>query len=267
MRNRNLVVAVVGLAVGLGLGLLYAWGISPVAYKDTTPASLGAANKAAYLRLVAQAYVVEGNLDRARSRLAALGEPSPAPQIAALAQQAAAAGENAQTVRALAALASALGAGPQTPTAAPTPTARPTATRAPTPTSTPRPTVTPYLLPTHAPTLTPPGVFMFSGKRLICDANLKQPLIQVLTVGTGGEPVPGVEVIVKWADGNDHFFTGLKPELGPGYGDFVMQPNVDYTVYLASNPAAAVAGLTTEMCTGTEGQTYSGSWQLLFSQP
>ena len=266
---KNLVVAVVGLVAGLGLGLLYAWGINPVAYKDTTPASLRAAHKADYVRMVAQAYVVEGNLDRARARLAALGEASPAPQIAALAQQAAAAGENGQTVQALAALASALGAGPQTPTAAPTPTARPTATRPPTPTPTPRPTVTPYLLPTHAPTLTPPGAFVFSGKRLLCDINLKQPLIEVLTVGTGGNPVSGVEVIVKWADGSDHFFTGLKPDLGPGYGDFAMQVDVDYTVYLASNPSVAVVGLTTakDSCTGTDQQGYPGSWQVLFTQP
>jgi hypothetical protein len=72
---------------------------------------------------------------------------------------------------------------------------------------------------------------------------------------------------VKWTGGTDHFFTGLKPELGPGYGDLAMQPDVDYTVYLASNPSVAVAGLSTETCTGTEGQTFPGSWQLVFSQP
>ena len=116
---KKLILAVVGLLAGIGLGLLYAWGINPVAYKDTSPASLRPEHKADYLRMVAQAYVVEGNVDRARARLAALNETSPAPHIAALAQQAAAAGENAQTVRALAALASALGAGPQTPTSAP----------------------------------------------------------------------------------------------------------------------------------------------------
>jgi hypothetical protein len=127
--------------------------------------------------------------------------------------------------------------------------------------------VTPYLLPTRPPTPTPPGSFGFSGKRLVCDISLKQPLIQVLTLGAAGEPVPGVEVLVAWSGGSDHFFTGLKPELGLGYGDFVMRPDVAYTVALASSPASAVAGLTIETCTSNEGQTYPGTWQLVFSQP
>jgi hypothetical protein len=262
-----LIWSVFSVLVGVGLGLAYAWGINPAAYKDTTPASLSTDNKAAYVRLAAGALAADGNVARAKARLAALGEPNSAARIAALAQQAAAAGESAQTVRALAGLASALGAGPVTPTPPASPTVTPTETQTPTPTNTPRPTVTPYLLPTHPPTLTPPGAFGFSGKRLICDANLKQPLIQVLTLGANGEPVSGVEVLVTWAGGSDHFFTGLKPELGQGYGDFAVKPDVDYTVALASNPSSAVAGLAVASCTDNEGQTYLGSWQVVFSQP
>jgi hypothetical protein len=258
--------SVLSLLVGLGLGLAYAWGINPAAYKDTSPASLSAESKGAYVRMVAGALAVDGNVERAKARLAKLGEPDSAARIAALAQQAAAAGESAQTVRALARLASALGAGPMTPTPLASPTVTPTVTQTPTPTSTPRPTVTPYLLPTHPPTLTPPGAFGFSGKRLICDANFKQPLIQVLTLGADGEPVAGVEVLVTWTGGSDHFFTGLKPELGLGYGDFAMNPEVDYTVALASNPSMAVAGITIETCTSTDGQTFPGTWQVVFSQ-
>ncbi len=258
--------SVLSLLVGLGLGLGYAWGINPAAYKDTSPASLSAEHKAAYVRMVAGALAVDGNVERAKARLAMLGESNSGARIAALAQQAAASGENAQTVRALAGLASALGAGPMTPTPAASPTTTPTVTQTLTPTLTPRPSVTPYLLPTHAPTLTPAGAFGFSGKRLICDANIKQPLIQVLTLGASGEPVAGVEVLVTWTGGSDHFFTGLKPELGLGYGDFAMKPEVDYTVALASNPSMAVAGLTVETCPGSDGQTFPGTWQVVFSQ-
>ena len=168
---------------------------------------------------------------------------------------------------ALAGLAAALGAGPVTPTPQATPTVTPTPTLTPTPTNTPRPTVTPYLLPTHPPTPTVPGAFGFSGKRLLCDPNSKQPLIQVLTLGATGVPVPGVEVRVTWADGSDRFFTGLKPELGVGYGDFVMKPLVDYAVALAATPDSVVAGLTAETCTDVDGQTFPGSWQIVFSQP
>jgi hypothetical protein len=79
--------------------------------------------------------------------------------------------------------------------------------------------------------------------------------------------MPWVQVMVKWEGGTGHFFTGLKPELGQGYGDFVMQPDVAYTVYLASNASQAVAGLAVETCTGGEGQTFPSSWQVVFSQP
>jgi hypothetical protein len=261
-----LIWAVLSLLVGLGLGLAYAWGINPAAYKDTSPASLSPEYKAAYVRLVAGAMAADGNVDRARARLADLGGSNSAARIAALAQQAAASGESVQTVRALAALASALGARPMTPTPLASPTVTPTVTQLSTPTNTPRPTVTPYLLPTRPPTLTPPGAFGFSGKRLICDASFKQPLIQVLTLGASGEPVPGVEVLVTWSGGSDHFFTGLKPELGLGYGDFAMTPDVDYTVALASNPSMAVAGLTVGACPASGGQTFPGTWQVVFSQ-
>ncbi len=264
---RNLIAALVSLVVGLGLGLGYAWGISPAANKDASPAALSAEHKAAYVRLAAQAFAAEGDVARARARLAAAGETDAAPQIAAMAQQAAAAGENPQTVRALAALASALGAGPMTATPVPSPAATATPGKTSVPTASPHPSVTPYLLPTHLPTPTSPGAFGFSGKQLLCDPNLKQPLIQVLTLGASGEPISGVEVIVKWAGGADHFFTGLKPELGQSYGDFAMQPDTDYTVYLSSNASLAVAGLAVETCTGNEGQTFPGSWRVVFSHP
>ncbi len=259
--------SVLSLLVGIALGLGYAWGLNPAAYKDTSPASLSPENQAAYVRLVAGALAADRDVERARARLAALGEAGSAARVAALAQQAAASGESTQTVRALAGLASALGAGPVTPTPPATPTVTPTETETPVPTETPRPTVTPYLLPTHAPTLTPPGAFEISGKLLICDPSFKQPLIQVLTLGASGTPVGGVEMLVTWAGGSDHFFTGLKPELGYGYGDFTMQPDVDYTLAVASNPSLMVAGLRAETCTSVQGQTFLGTWQVVFSQP
>ena len=49
MKNRLLAVA--GFALGLGAGLLYAWGIRPAQYTDTNPASLHADYKADYIQL------------------------------------------------------------------------------------------------------------------------------------------------------------------------------------------------------------------------
>ncbi|MGH2521448.1 MAG: hypothetical protein ACRDH2_02990 [Anaerolineales bacterium] len=264
--------AVAGLAVGLGLGLLYSWVVSPVKYVDTAPASLRADYQAEYVQLVARAFAVDEDLERARARLALLDEADPAQRVTAFAQQAAASGNDPQIVRSLAALAAALGAGPASPIAPastdsvpPSDTPQPTLT--PDPTATLAPTVTPFLLPTRPPTPTLPGAFDFIGKQLICDPALGQPLIQVLTLDSSGAPTPGVEVIVEWDGGFDHFFTGLKPELGLGYGDFAMMPGIGYNVHLPSNPAAQVAGLAVETCTSETGRAFAGSWQLVFRQP
>ncbi len=52
------------------------------------------------------------------------------------------------------------------------------------------------------------------------------------------QPVPSVELVVTWDGGEDHFFTGLKPELGLGYADFVMTPEVVYSIRLADGGQA-----------------------------
>src|ERR1700687_5472120 len=103
--------ALLGLAAGLGLALLYTWVISPVQYIDTAPNSLRADYQAAYAQLAARAYAVDGDLGRARTRLALLGMKNPARQVVALAERAPAGGDQAGG-RALAALASALGGQP-----------------------------------------------------------------------------------------------------------------------------------------------------------
>jgi hypothetical protein len=96
-------------------------------------------------------------------------------------------------------------------------------------------------------------------QQLACEPPLPEPLIQVLTFDVNGQFVPGVEVLVEWDGGFDHFFTGLQPEHGAGYGDFVMTPGIIYSVRLAANPSAAVTNLVTPTC--ADGM---GAWQLTF---
>ncbi len=261
--------AVFGLLVGVGMGLLYAWVVSPTQYTDTAPASLRADYKAEYIQLVAQAFAKEGDVERARARLATLGEAGSVRAVTALAQRAAASGEEAEVgrSRSLAALAAALGARPASPTPNLTPATPEAPTITPAPTEPPPPTAT--TAPTPAPTRTPAAAsgFEFVGREAVCDPKLAQPLIQVVTSGRDGSQVPGVEVAVEWDGGFDHFFTGLKPELGNGYGDFTMTPGLIYNVRLVNDPAAVVTGLAVENCTDAAGRTYFGSWQLVFRQP
>jgi hypothetical protein len=289
---KSAVVVVVALAAGLGLGLLYSWVLSPVQLVDTAPNSLHAEAQTAYVQMVARAYGVDGDLGRARTRLALLGWEAPAETVTALAQRLAAEGVAEDQVRAVAQLAAALGAGPATttplavaqatgtpgqgetllpatsPSVAAPATAAPSATasRTPEPTDTVIPSITPQLLATRTPTATPPGAFDFIGRQAVCDPSLEEPLIQVIAESAEGSPVPGVEIVVTWEGGFDHFYTGLKPDLGRGYGDFTMTAGIEYSVHLAESPSITIEGLTVEQC-GAGLNTYSGTWLLVFRQP
>ena len=75
-----------GVVIGLALGLVYAWLISPVAYVDTEPATLRKDYKEIYRDQIAAAYTATGNLPRARLRLALLKDADPAAALAAHAQ-------------------------------------------------------------------------------------------------------------------------------------------------------------------------------------
>jgi len=107
---KRILLLTAGLALGLGAGLLYAWGIRPAQYADTNPASLRADYKADYIQLVAQSFVVDGDIDRARARLAALGFDDPGPAVAAAARRFIAAQKPEADLRRLARLAAAFNA-------------------------------------------------------------------------------------------------------------------------------------------------------------
>jgi hypothetical protein len=101
---------------------------------------------------------------------------------------------------------------------------------------------------------------------MVCDQQLAEPLIQVRVLDASGNEVPGAEILVVWDTGQDRFFTGLKPELGEGYADFTMTPGTTYTVQLAQADIP-VTGIQSEECTNEEGDTFAGSWLLVFVQP
>ena len=64
----------VAMLLGIGLGLLVGWVISPVKYVNTTPEALGADYKTDYILMVAEAYQSEASLALASQRLALLGK-------------------------------------------------------------------------------------------------------------------------------------------------------------------------------------------------
>ena len=246
---------VLGFGIGLAGGLYYTWLLSPVEYVETAPDSLRSDFRADYLGLIASAYSSDGDLVRARTRLALFPDLEPATELAALAQQRLAAGLADTEANSLSQLASALSRGP---TRTPTPTTQGVSV-SPTPSNTPRPS------PTRRPTVTPGAAFLLASREQICDPLLSNSLIQVVVLDAAQGPVPGREVIIVWDTGQDHFFTGLKPELGLGYGDFTMTEGISYTLRLADSQQP-VTNLTVHECEGDGDESYPGSWLLQFGQ-
>jgi hypothetical protein len=274
-----------GLVLGVAMGLFYSWVISPVKYVDAPPYALRADFKDEYRALVAAAYLYSYDLLRAEDRLEQLKEDNPSENLAMQAQKALAEGRPDEEVRALGILGLALGEG-VTPLALSSSTAQvvistqsitgvtPTPivnlpTSNPTQTSTvPVPLATKTLQPTSTATSTPTvgAAFVLQETMLVCNPDQSQPLIQVEIQDAAGQPVASVELVVTWDGGEDHFFTGLKPELGQGYADFLMTPEVVYSLQLADG-GQAVNDLTAAECLLDDGSRYWGSWMLTFIQP
>ena len=112
---------------------------------------------------------------------------------------------------------------------------------------------------------TPGGPFELQETRLICNTNQPSPLIQVDFNDAAGRPVPNIEVFITWEGGEDHFFTGLQPELGLGYGDYVMTPDIVYSVSLYKG-GQVTSELTPTECNADDGSSYWGVWYLRFVQ-
>ena len=67
-----------------------------------------------------------------------------------------------------------------------------------------------------------------------------------------------MEILITWEGGAENFFTGLKPELGNGYADYIMTPNMIYTVQLRSGSDIA-SGLTIPTCQTPRGNILRGN--------
>lgn len=272
------------LLAGLGLGLVYSWVISPARVTNAEPLALRADFKDHYRSAIAAAYAATGNLPRAQARLSLLADSDPVEALNAQAQRMLASGQSPEQADQVAALAVALDPGvaieftstpiPQiantiiiTSTLALDASAIPTEitetpqlleTPATLSASTPRPTRTPI------PTLGAP--FALTGQETVCDPNLPDGLLQVIVFDSRRRQLAGAKIVITWDGGEEEFFTGLKPELGNGYADFIMDTNTTYTVQLGAGSDIA-SGLTTSACQTSDGESFFGGIKLTFQQP
>jgi hypothetical protein len=271
-----------GLVLGLIIGFLYSAFIDPVRYVDTAPAALRISDKDAYRQMVALAYAADANLVRAQSRLSLLGEPDVSQRMVEQARQLISYDSSSYQGQALERLAAML-SDQLLATYAASPTFLPDVqeteihispgpaslepgdiTEIPAIGATITPTVS--FVPAVTPSPTTGSPLVLQDRTKVCTSTLTEPLLQIQAIDSKGQQVPGIEIVVSWVNGEDHFYTGLKPEIGLGYADFEMTPGVKYTVRLADG-GQPVTDLTAVDCADSEGKPFIGGWFLVFNQP
>ena len=274
-QNRSNWYILTGLILGLIMGLLYTWVISPVQEVDTHPHLLRDDYQDIYRTLIARAYEANNNLPRAKARLALIGDEEPALALAAQAQRYLAEGGDIETAKVLANLSSALQSAAIT-AATPSPASESqTQDSQITPTeeengddpalNTPTPENEEPALPSATPTESPP--FILQDSTAICDPTLGEPLIQIIATNGEGEGVPGVTLVISLGpDLKETFYTGLKPEIGLGYADFSAEPGLTYTLEVPDS-GLVVPDIELPTCVTESEDSYWGSWEVYITHP
>jgi hypothetical protein len=271
-----------GLVIGVGGGLAYAWGVNPVVEFDTEPWQLNDDDKAHFIVAIMLAYAQDSDLNLAVSRLQELRlEGDPIQAVADAACDLATTGyvESNSGLRAIRSMMTfyqlqgkqgcadnLIPVQDEEPTTVvqvtvPTATLAPPATKTPTPAAPENPTPTNVSI--IVPTSPPQSDFTLVNVSTYCDAALSG-LIEVYVQDDGGEGLPGNEIRVRWDEGSDTFFTGLKPERGPGYADFQMEANKGYTVELPGHSDPTSEPLTAVPCTDDNGSRAITSYRVVF---
>lgn len=278
---KKVVAFLLGVGLGLAAALTLAWGVLAPGPGDivTEPSNLKPASKELYVVLVSMSYAQDGDLERAKARLALLNDPDLKSMLTRLAERYA--DELRPEARSLAKLAVAQGGDSPAlrayvPTATPTPTPSPTAIlrSASTALATAQPSVTATRTPTRTPTPEPsatplPRVAfrLFEQVRLTC-AQEKTPRARILIYvqDASGQGIPGVKVRVQWNDGQDVFFTGLKGG-DPGFADYDMQPGKSYSVLVLDGTSQVAFGLDTDLLEPecpNDGKEHFRAWRIVF---
>ncbi|MBI5931169.1 MAG: hypothetical protein HY862_17800 [Chloroflexi bacterium] len=251
------VIGLLGLAIGVGLGLFYTWQLNPVIERNTGPDKLREEDKINYVIGVGLDYAHTGDLNRAYNLLAEVEPGSDPFQIAAdtvctlTRQGRIQTSADIQAIRNLIAvfqgqpdvqancdldvftISDTPTPTPQVIIVSPTPTPPLIATK----TATPESPVVVETIPVGADATAPSieGRMQVAAQRQFCDAN-NPGMIEIYVQEETSVQIPGVPIEVRWAGTNGQqsqiFYTGLKPQIGPGYADFKMTPGVTYIVSL-----------------------------------
>ena len=284
---RRTTLMIVGLVMGLGLGLTYTWGIDPIEFVNTDPQAMYIDYRNDWIQMVAFGYVSDGDLDRARTRLAGFNAEDVSLALGGVIEECAAAGRPADMMRRLSELAAAMDvytpamaiylqtpgpavsggtSNPEIDNATPagTPEVSPGGDLTPGPSIIATPTPKPTNTPTPTPTPLPP--FQLASSEQICEPE-QEPHIEVIVQDTNGNQISGIEVWLMWAGRADRAVTGLKPQYGPGYVDFDVSLGERYAVGTSELGVPLVSDLEIELCpVDKDKDPYPASWRVVFER-
>lgn len=273
-----------GLVIGLMIGVIYSRNIQPVSYIDTYPSSLRREDKDRYRSLIASAYLSNGDLVRARARLELLGDKDISRTLTEQAQRILAENGSSSEAQALGMLALALGEDnfgvdpaddlnngsspvngpPSAVQDTPVPgQADPSAPQS----GTPGPGMDSQSNSDQKPAdAIPPELFVLTNKQEICDEQVSEPIIVIQIKDQAGKPVAGIPITISWQGGEEHFYTGLKPEKGLGYADYTLNSENGYSLYLGET-GATLRDIYAVQCRDPKGNSYWGVLSLEYSLP
>ncbi len=273
-------VALVGIAIGIALGLYYTWYINPVVEVETRPAQLETEARSRFLAAIALSFTHDSDLPRTLERLLTVTQSNtPFAFMADAACDMVQRGHaNSNTgfreIRSMVTLYQlqgqsgcadevVLAAAPPTQEVVlvlPTPTAAPPATKTPTVAPTRFPTATVQV---SVPTAAPVRQYVLINVATFCDPEASG-VIEVYVQDFNGSGIPGQPVRVRWDDGEDTFYTGLKPERGAAYADFEMENGQSYTIDMPDRSDPSTQQLVAVPCTTEEGAAAATSYRVVF---
>ncbi len=123
----------------------------------------------------------------------------------------------------------------------------------PSPTRTPRPTVTATTVPAPEPR------YQVIHQSHTCEGS--DGMLRITVRDAAGDPRPNVELLIRWSDGEERFFTGLKPENSPGYADYRLQKGQTYQVGIVGTLSDVATGIAGDLCAT---QDHLASWEVVF---
>jgi hypothetical protein len=121
----------------------------------------------------------------------------------------------------------------------------------------------PRSTPTMYPTLSAP--YILKERAVDCGRSLRPGLLQIWVENASGLAMPGVRIQINWKDGEETFYTGMKPDLNAGYADFEMTAATGYSLRVGEN-GETITELGTADCTSEGHPERAGGMILRFTE-